>query len=331
MRPSSKGGRWQNWNLWEVLRLAAGGKDLMKPVFSLILALGTSLSPAFASETGLSDSLFWSSAGARALAGANVADPGELGNVLGSSAVLALEPRYDVGADVVRFAGGGWGYGLSAVDSETATYTMASSYRASTVDRPYSSSETPGWSADGGVFENVATSRVISSGFAATFLDDKAAVGLSGTHWKRDAEISGTGSGWRFSGGVAGRLHDRVVAALDASFAAFDEGAQGLEGEHLLQGGVRYQLFTMATVMLAATAPFQDAATVNIGAEIGNVERLAVRVGASQPLVFDVLRTEFAAGLHSAGALIGFDLSASVDPWGETWAWTGGCGLRLRF
>jgi hypothetical protein len=244
---------------------------------------------------------------------------------------LALQTRYDAAAEATLFDGGGWGYTISAVDSETALYTMGAMYRSTTSELALSAADSTGWDQVGSDTVNTCKTRVISSGFGIGFLDDKASVGLSATQWKRTATVAGSGSGWRFTGGLSGFVHSRVIVAVDASVPAFDDGARGLEGETLIQGGVRVQALDVATVYLASLSPIGSSSVVMAGVELGPVELAALRLGASRALTMDTVDTSFGVGVHSDAELVGFDVSASVQPSDTDWVWTWSGGGRLRF
>ena len=298
---------------------------------ALIVLVLIPVSSGVAQTGNLGDPILGPSAGSRALAGAGFADPGEIGNVAGSTAILALEPRYDTAAQATLFAGGGFGYTLSAVDSETALYTMGAMYRSSRSELVLDTSDSTGWEQVGDETVNMADTRVISSGFSIGFAEDRAAVGLSVLQWKRTATESGSGSGWRFTGGLSAALHERVLVGVDASVPAFDEGARGLEGEALIEAGLRYQPFELTTLFVASLTPISGVTTAMAGAEVGPDERLALRFGACREVTLDTATTSFGLGLHSDGELVGFDVSTSVLPEGDAWAWTWSAAARLRF
>jgi len=190
-------------------------------------------------------------------AGAIAGSPGIIDNVLVGSAVLALEPRYDVSADG-WIAPGGWkGFKVAAVDSRTSNLTLGLVYGlAHTADLTMDDSELPGWQLPDTPSENAATTQHVAGGLA--YSPDalrRYSFGLHGGYWWRSAAVAGDGSGIRAGASVAGRPPDTLFLSLGGTFAFLDDDARGLEADPWLQAGLRWQVHEQVALMSDGTLP----------------------------------------------------------------------------
>ncbi|MBN1335220.1 MAG: hypothetical protein JXB39_04610 [Deltaproteobacteria bacterium] len=210
--------------------------------------------------------------------------PNALENVLASTAILALETRYDGIADAIWIPNEGFGFGASAVDSRTGPVTLGLRYRWSRrADLALGPGEGPGWQVPGADEENQADTHALAAGLALADPNRRFAVGISGLRWFRFAALGNDGEGWRLGGSLAGRPHDTVTLSAAASLPLATSGALGGEDLPWVEGGVRWQPLDALAFLADALLPLPARAPeIAVGSEWIAGDLVPLRAGWSR-------------------------------------------------
>lgn len=194
------------------------------------------------------------------LAGTTRADPDNLDNVWHGSAVLALDPSYDIVADGFIDPGTWRGVKAAALDSRTGAFTLGLQYSFARIDDlPMTEDDLPGWKLPDASAENTAAAQHLAAGAAyAVGEERRLAIGVHGGWFWRRTAIAGDGSGLRLGGSVAGRPSDTLTLSLAGTAPLLVDGARDGEGLPWLEAGTRWQVAEPVVLMADAALPLRD-------------------------------------------------------------------------
>jgi hypothetical protein len=220
------------------------------------------------------------------MAGVGRGSPSSLDNVWYGSAVLALEPRYDIHGSGFLTPQGWKGFGVAALDARTSQLALGLNYTyMHHPDMPLLASELPGWELPGSGADNPTVSHHVAAGLAINESSQRRiGLGLHAGYLWRKAARAGDGGGFRIGGSLAGRPHEALTLNIGATWPLLITGARGFEDQARVDAGARWRPVDGLSLLADAALPLDelDGVDFGLGSEYVIGETVPLRVGWSR-------------------------------------------------